>query len=1540
MVCLGIQDAYPRGHLGADVFLGKVALQAAPLSTAALAPLVGHNGLLHADAKIRSTCGRLLAILDAEGGIVNRNDQNLLFSMWIARCDEDVSVYEGVASFWSERRLIEFDTISAPPVFWSYLKDEREFLRKLAANAIAGLMSLPLQLDQFDGILSAIFEQYRENLPSRLASKADPLTVLSLRQRNKEPLDETIAYRLSVAAVLESIGSRDFLDLVFIERTPSLLQILHFVVMEGVVDPSVEVRSKMQLAGVKIVAKQGKYCIMPLLSALEDVLARKPSEGENLADFDNRHAATIVLMGSVARHLDKTHPSLISILQLLVDSLKIPSESVQRSVSDCLVPVVQALKGSEVIDALVHKLLDLALQTGSYGERRGGAFGLAAVIKGLGISSLKRYDLPSKIRDACTASAVSTRQGAMFVIECLAERLGILFEPYVINLMDAVLENFSHSSDHVREAANKAVKVILAKLSAHGIKQILTPVVSSLDNNGSWKARQEAIKILGAMANCAPKQLSTCLPQIVPCLVQAGTDTHPKVRDSAKGAMADISSVVRNPEISMLCPVLLAAVGDPANKTKDALDALLKCEFIHTIDAPSFALLVPVLSRALKERSADLKRKSAAITGNMIAMVSDVTVLVPYLSTLLVGLKDCLMDPIPDVRASGAKAMGSIFQGIERGASELQEALGWLLVTLQSVTSPVELSGAAQGLAEICSTYDDSDSRLTNIIQTVLGFKSINKATAREGLMWFLSFLPYSLKERFGTHVDSTLPIVLQGLSDDGENVREVAMRAGKVIIAVLGSNHAMRLGPALVQGVFSDDWRIRLSSLQLLGDLLVLVGEVKPLNSAVDLGEEEVLVGIESSNILNNLHSRLGVPLTCTVLSALYIARSDIIISVRQHSLQIWKAVVMNTPRTVTEIMPTLVDILVEKLASPQEDMRIIAGKCIGELVSKLGDRVMAIIIPPLEHGLLVGDENTRLGVCSGLGEVLSSCTRKQAEDYIASIIEAVEKAVCDPSSEVRSQAAQVFMILYKSVGPAAVDHIVPALLQTFQNSHADGELALSGLRQIVAQRPRELLDYLLPRLLVPPISASAGQALASVVEVSGQYLHYHLSEMLPTLIHELIAVEDLVEKQGSKAVTERLEALQAAILSLLGALTDAGMSTFVSEIGKQLDVDVIVKRRRWGCWIVGQFFKVCKANFEEYLPVLLKYLLARVADTDQTMLTALKDCFTLMAGSVALDALAAQVEFIKNCITSAASSARHRVGGIILRSSDGEFLLPLFTLAKSLDPFFAIFSHGLLNGSLHVKEISAEMIAECASMAEVDVLKPTLLKVVGSLIRIIGDRYPSTVKASILQALIVLMRKGSTSLKAFVPQLQTTFVKSLNDPVREVRGRASKALGQLLYLGPRVDSLLVDLTQLSLQSDSRAIKLSILEALGRILHSAGNKANLSTLQKVAESLQRIVGDEDNTVRLAASRSLGLISVYLEEAQLSDLVLDLIGSQGTNVEDTEGASTAGRVLSLACVVQGGGRRVDEFREEVFGILKSATEDDRLTVKMALARYQ
>lgn len=63
---------------------------------------------------------------------------------------------------------------------------------------------------------------------------------------------------------------------------------------------------------------------------------------------------------------------------------------------------------------------------------------------------------------------------------------------------------------------------LLNRLSAHGMKQVLTPLLASLPTEQAWKSRQEAIRLLGTMAFCNPKQLASCLPQIIPRLVEAG----------------------------------------------------------------------------------------------------------------------------------------------------------------------------------------------------------------------------------------------------------------------------------------------------------------------------------------------------------------------------------------------------------------------------------------------------------------------------------------------------------------------------------------------------------------------------------------------------------------------------------------------------------------------------------------------------------------------------------------------------------------------------------------------------------------------------------------------------------------------------------------------------------------------------------------------------------------------------------------------------------------------------------------------------------
>nr|KAJ0197003.1 hypothetical protein LSAT_V11C700360160 [Lactuca sativa] len=212
-------------------------------------------------------------------------------------------------------------------------------------------------------------------------------------------------------------------------RTKDLPVVMTFLISRALDDTNVDVRGRMINVGIMIIDKHGKDNVSLLFPIFENYLNKKASYEEK---YDLVRECVVIFTGALAKHLSKDDPKVHAVVEKLLEVINTPSEAVQRAVSSCLSPLMKSkqLCISEDALSLVTRLLDQLMKSEKYGECRGAAFGLAGVIKGFGISSLKKYGVATVLREGLAhRNSAKCREGSLLAFECLCEKLGKLFEP-------------------------------------------------------------------------------------------------------------------------------------------------------------------------------------------------------------------------------------------------------------------------------------------------------------------------------------------------------------------------------------------------------------------------------------------------------------------------------------------------------------------------------------------------------------------------------------------------------------------------------------------------------------------------------------------------------------------------------------------------------------------------------------------------------------------------------------------------------------------------------------------------------------------------------------------------------------------------------------------------------------------------------------------------------------------------------------------------------------------------------------------------------
>ncbi|KAL1310939.1 hypothetical protein AAFC00_001162 [Neodothiora populina] len=1399
-------QAYQQHFLELKDCFADISRSVAPNATEAEVAVVV-KGAIVPDVSVRTV---VLQSIDESFDLA---DHDFYDEIWLAKHDDVDENRDLAAAIWEENDLKTSPDSAAR--LMEYLRSDDVQLRRAAARSIAAVVLA--HPDVSPDVLAQLQDTYKED--------AKPRTL----QRDK--------YGMPIKMSLEDPWqSRHGIALTFKELTPTfqseqLVPFMQFLISDGPLgDKNGTVRDTMVDAATTIINSKGKVQVEPLMKLCESTL-EGPDTGSQAQDLVNE--AVVILYGALARHLPAGDSRVPKVVQRLLSTLSTPSESVQYAVSQCLPPLVQA--SSKEASQYIQQMMEELLLGKKYATRRGAAYGLAGIVKGRGISSLREFRIMSSLAGATEEKKdPNKRQGAFLAYELLSLILGRIFEPYIIQIVPQLLVGFGDSSADVREACLDAAKTCFSSLSAYGVKQVLPTLLDGLDEQ-QWRSKKGACDSLGAMAYLAPQQLAISLPDIIPPLTDVLNDTHKEVRLSANRSLQRFGEVIENPEIKSQVGILLKALSDATKYTDDALDALIKVNFIHYLDAPSLALVVRVLERGLGDRSAT-KRKSAQIIGSL-AHLTDRKDLIVHLPILVAGLRVAVVDPVPTTRATSSKALGSLIEKL--GEDALPDLIPSLMSTLKSDTGAGDRLGSAQALSEVLAGLGTG--RLEETLPTILQNATSSKPSVREGFMSLFIFLPACFGNSFSNYLSKIIPPILAGLADDVESIRETALRAGRLLVKNFATRAIDLLLPELERGLGDDSYRIRLSSVELVGDLLFNLTGITGTPE-----QEEAEEGANEAG--QSLLEVLGEEKRNKVLSALYICRCDTSGLVRTASINVWKALVAS-PRTLRELVPTLTQMLIRRLASSNMEQKEIAGNALGELIRKAGEGVLATLLPTLEEGLVTStDADAKQGICIALRELIASASPDALEEYEKTLISVVRTALVDSDNDVREAAAEAFDSLQKILGKRAVDQVLPYLLNLLR-SDDDAENALSALLTLLTEQTRSniILPNLLPTLLTPPVSPFNARALASLAQVASGAMSRRLPNILNTIMDSIL---------GAKNVDTKAE-LEGSFDAILLSIDEYdGLNTTMSTMLAMVKHDDH-RRRGTADLHLANFFKNSDVDMSRYYPDLIRALLISFDDSDTDV---------VKAAHTALTALTQRLR--KEEMESLVISTRQTLNQVGVAGHN----LPGFCLPKGINAILPIFLQGLMNGSAEQRTQAALAISDIIDRTSADALKPSVTQITGPLIRVVSERSVE-VKSAILYALNNLLEKIPLFLKPFLPQLQRTFTKALGDNSSEIlRIRAAKALGTLIKLTPRIDPLIAELVTGSKTADS-GVRTAMIKALYNLVSQAGATMNEASRNAILGLIDSETGEEDEAMVVTNARLLGALIKVLPEDIAAGLI-------------------------------------------------------------------
>ena len=263
--------------------------------------------------------------------------------------------------------------------------------------------------------------------------------------------------------------------------------------------------------------------------------------------------------------------------------------------------------------------------------------------------------------------------------------------PVLLPSLPILFELYMDKGDVVREAATAATRTILKNTPPEAISTVFRTLETCLAA-GKWRAK---VGILDAMKTFSTKykeqvaeELGTTIPIVENCM----HDTKAEVSTAATKCATGLCNTLPNPDLLPHVPALVKCMANP-NNVAECIKSLSNTTFVAEVTSPSLAVLVPLLIRALNDRSMEVQRRTVIVIDNLVKLVRDPVIAARYLSSLVDGVEKIMNTAsFPEVRNFASAAHATLLKaGASSGAvpplprdvaTETQEVESQLLALL------------------------------------------------------------------------------------------------------------------------------------------------------------------------------------------------------------------------------------------------------------------------------------------------------------------------------------------------------------------------------------------------------------------------------------------------------------------------------------------------------------------------------------------------------------------------------------------------------------------------------------------------------------------------------------------------------------------------------------------------------------------------------------------------------------------------------------------------------------------------------------------